>query len=399
MKVNKGTASSGYLAGRLPEPLQQESKHFEVFLSMIRVTLATTLVLFASLASLAAQTTPAAPATLLPPTHEHFPSDYKVSACAQAAGACRSFDPDKIQGAARSFLGLTLLDTWVHAHSEEVLAAFAPICAKRASCLGTLGNNFLFCDDIVTPEFREVCDVRFPKSKSMEDWEQCHAFAEIYALGMDSNALDQGEAAQTCAAGQPRSSGTLDVWVEPSVISPDNKGYITFYALDTATHIPIAAEVRLQGEIVVDIANPAGTTATYYPFKYTPKFRRIPNAEGHTDVAPSLVTIESPYYPKVTMNLPVKMPQMIVEMNPPVANLKPGENTVTIAARDAESGKPVEARVMIGDRWGGETNKPLKLLVPARGAGMPEVWVTSLFDRYSDQVVVPKGKGQTRASR
>ena len=360
---------------------------------MIRTTFPAALALFASVATLSAQTIPPAPASLLPPTREHFPADYKVSPCATQT-TCKSFDLDKISGAAKSFYGFRLSHQWVDDHARELLQDFAPVCQKRATCLGTLGNNFLFCDDIVTPEFRAVCDVRFPQSKSMNDWEQCKAFAETFALGVDQNALKAGETAQACAAGLPRSTGTMDVWIEPSTISPDNKGYITFYALDTTTHIPIAAEVRFQGEIIFDPANPAGTMATYYPFLYKPKFRRIPNAEGHTDLAPSLVTIESPYYPKVTMNLPVKVPQMIVEMNPPASRLKPGENTVTISARDADSGKAVEARVMVGDRWGGDTNKPLKLLVPRRAEQMPEVWVTSLFDRYSDHVVVPRAKAR-----
>jgi hypothetical protein len=368
---------------------------FEVSDSMIRSTLATTLALLASLSTLPAQTIPTPSATSLPPAREHFPSDYKVSACAPAATDCTGFALAKIRGAGKSFLGFRLSQEWIDEHSKELLVAFAPICAKRASCMGTLGNNFLFCDDIVTPELAAVCDVRFPKSKSMYDWEECSEFTQTFALGVDQQAMTLGDAAQACAAGQPRSGGTMDVWIEPPVISPDNKDYITFYAIDTATHMPIAAEVRFLNEIVFAPSNPAGTMATYYPFKYTPKFRRIPNAEGHTDLAPSLVTIESPYHPKVTLNLPVKVPQMIVEMNPPAARLKPGENTVTISARDAESGKAVEARVMVGDRWGGDTNKPFKLLVPKRADEMPEVWVTSLFDRYSDQVVVPKGKAQT----
>jgi hypothetical protein len=361
---------------------------------MIRTTFATLIALLFC-GALPAQTNPAAPASTLPPTHVHFPADYKPSPCAPHF-TCRSFDLDKIPGAAKSFLGLKLSRQWVEDHAKDLLEDFAPICEKHATCMGTLGNAFMFCDDVVTPEFRGVCDGRFPRDKSMSDWEQCKFFAEIFIMGVDTNMLAVGQSAQECAAGVPRSSGTMDVWIEPATISPDNKDYITFYALDTATHIPVAAEVRLLGENLIDPANPAGTPATYYPFKYTTKFRRIPNAEGHTDLKPALVTIESPYYPKVTMDLPVKVPRMILEMSPPVGRLKPGENTVTISAHDADSGKLVEARVMIGERWGGDTNKPFKLNVPRRGEPLPEVWVTSLFDRYSDQVVVPKGKAQTK---
>jgi hypothetical protein len=81
---------------------------------------------------------------------------------------------------------------------------------------------------------------------------------------------------------------------------------------------------------------------------------------------------------------------MIVKMVPPPARLRLGKNVVTVQAHDAATHQPVEARVMLGDRVGGETNIPFVIDVKKKGA-IPEIWVTSLFDRYSD-VVVARGR-------
>jgi hypothetical protein len=68
------------------------------------------------------------------------------------------------------------------------------------------------------------------------------------------------------------------------------------------------------------------------------------------------------------------------------AKLHPGKNRVTVTARDAESGKPVEGRVMAGELVAGDTDQLLEIEVPRRGKA-PEIWVTSLFDAYGDVVV------------
>jgi hypothetical protein len=73
-------------------------------------------------------------------------------------------------------------------------------------------------------------------------------------------------------------------------------------------------------------------------------------------------------------------------MTPSPDQLKPGKNIITVTARDAATGKPVEARVMAEDMAVGETNKPFELQLTRRDK-RPEIWVTSLFDRYSDVVV------------
>jgi hypothetical protein len=119
---------------------------------------------------------------------------------------------------------------------------------------------------------------------------------------------------------------------------------------------------------------------------------RIPNANGHRDVAAPEVRVEAPGYRTVTFRLPVDVPQMSVEMTPSLKKLKPGKNTVTIVARDTATGQPVEARVMGGGYTVlGKTNEPFELEL-VRGQKRPEIWVTSLYDRYSDVVVAPAGK-------
>jgi hypothetical protein len=82
---------------------------------------------------------------------------------------------------------------------------------------------------------------------------------------------------------------------------------------------------------------------------------------------------------------------MNVAMTPEPSKLGRGKNTVTVAATDASTGKPIEARVMMGTHTIlGKTNVPFELEL-AKGQKREEIWVTSLFDRYSD-VVVAKGE-------
>jgi hypothetical protein len=75
---------------------------------------------------------------------------------------------------------------------------------------------------------------------------------------------------------------------------------------------------------------------------------------------------------------------MTVAMKPNA--LHGGKNVITIDARDAATGKPVEARVMSGGDPIGDTNIPITLQVNRKGQH-PEIWVTSLFNLYSDVVV------------
>jgi hypothetical protein len=131
-------------------------------------------------------------------------------------------------------------------------------------------------------------------------------------------------------------------------------------------------------------SSPEGLPATIYPFDYTPKFKREANAEGHTNVVPPMVTVTAPNYPTSTFQLPAEVPKMIVTMKP--GELHGGKNVITIEARDAATGKPVEARVMSGSDPIGDTNTPITLDLNRKGQH-PEIWVTSLFNLYSDAVI------------
>lgn len=82
---------------------------------------------------------------------------------------------------------------------------------------------------------------------------------------------------------------------------------------------------------------------------------------------------------------------MTVKMDPDPSELAPGTHTVTISAHDAATGEPVEARIMGGHHVLGKTNVPFELTI-AKGEKRPEIWVTSLYDRYDDVVVAAAEK-------
>ncbi|HJW92794.1 MAG TPA: hypothetical protein VJ901_04190, partial [Thermoanaerobaculia bacterium] len=267
---------------------------------------------------------------------------------------------------------------------------FAPICKKHATCLATPGNNFLFCDDILIREYRAVCDKNFPKSANPSDYEQCKEFTEIWALGVDMGANQFAKTGQNCA--KEKGLAVMHakppvIWIEPATIPRDYKGDIYVYAIDPDTHVPVRADITMDKQIIYAPANPAGNLATGYPFKWAHKYNRVKRADGHEDLEAPMMTIKPELYPAVTMRLPSEVPKMIVQMKPSI--LHAGVNKVTVTATDAETGKPVEARVNVGPDAVGDTNTPIEITVPKSGK-VPEVWVTSLFDAYSDVVVTTK---------
>jgi len=314
-----------------------------------------------------------------------FPDDYTPSPCAPAT-SCRSYTRTELADAAFVQLGMQLDRRWSDKHYDEMLGYFAPLCKKHATCLGTAGNNFLFCDDTMIREFRAICDQRFPKSQNEKDFNECRSFVEIWALGMDMNAKAFSDPAQKCVR-----ENRLDqmhakppvIWVEPATIPRGYKDYIYVYAIDPDTHVPVHAEIKIGNEIIYAPANPAGSVATGYPFKWPIKYVRVKNSEGHQDLVPPVIKVTSPYYPEVTFPMPIAASKMIVSMTP--AKLHAGKNTITVNARDAETGKPVEARVMANEATIGDTNQVIELDIPK--GRMPQIWLTSLFDMYSDVVV------------
>jgi hypothetical protein len=323
------------------------------------------------------------------PALRPFPDDYTPSPCAQSS--CQSFERSAMSKAAASFLGLQLEGKWIEAHADELTTLLGPGCRKQATCQATPGNNAMFCNDIVVADFRDVCDKRFPLAANKHDHEQCEAYIETFALGVDQRAAASYAAAQACAkekTPQTQKSKAPIVWMVPASFAPNYKDYITLYALDPDTHIPVQSKIDVGGQILYAPSNPAGDLQAYYPFKWPVKYDRLQSASGHTVLVPPTVTVTAAGYPPVTFKMPVTLPTLKLELVPPASQLHPGKNTVTVFARDSVTDKPVELRVMFGNEIAGESNAPIELQIDRR-TKRPEIWVTSLFNRYSDAVVVP----------
>jgi hypothetical protein len=312
-----------------------------------------------------------------------FPDDYTPSACASTA-PCESFEPSKMQSAAATFLGLTLDQTWMKAHLAEIESDLAPLCKKRGTCFAHPANSFTFCDDVMVAEAKPICERRYSEKR---DREQCRVTLEVYLLGIEHRAKPLWEKAQRCAKSQPQTHAKpLDVWVTPAAIPPGFKNFVTFYATDPDRHVPVFAKLTFEGQQHYSPSNPTGAAAAFYPMKLPFTYIRVPNAQGHEDLVAPNVTVSAPGYPATTFRLPSPPPKVIVEMVP--ATLRPGENKVVVKAHDASSGKPVELRIVMGDTPIGSSNEPLTITLPKKGP-RPEIWATSLFNRYSDVVILP----------
>lgn len=325
------------------------------------------------------------------PPREIFPSDYTPSPCAPAS-SCTSFPDSEMKSAGAKFLSFELDDAWMLAHADEVKNAFAPLCRKHATCMTMPASSYMFCDDVLAAEARPICDRLFPHDKSARDSEQCKMYLETYLMGIDQNAINAWKAAQECAKKQPAThTKPLDIWMTPASLPYEYKGYVTFYSTDPDTKVPVLARVTFENQIIYAEANPSGESATYYPFKVPFKYIRIANKEGHTDAVTPLVTVTAPGYPVTTFRLPAVVPRAIVEMTPAPSALHAGDNAVTVSARDSVTGRPVDARVMLGANETGYTNQPITITLP-RHEKRPEIWVKPLLNRYADVVVAPAEK-------
>ncbi|HEY0139501.1 MAG TPA: hypothetical protein VGF48_01325 [Thermoanaerobaculia bacterium] len=339
------------------------------------------LILIALAASSAVAQAPDAPRPV-------FPNNYTPSPCA-AENVCETFAQYKFIAAARTFLGFTIHDEWLYKNWDTLVPLMKPGCTKIANCYPINGSFFTFCNDAVVPEMRRVCD-RFPEGSY--DREQCLMFAETFVLGVDQNSRKKWEAAQKCAKEktpfQARSKPPI-VWTDPATFNLDYEGYITVYALDPDTNLPVPASITVQDTNLFAGGTPLGRPFTYYPFKWPVKLNRVPNANGHRDVVAPIVTVKAEGYPDVTFPMPVEIPKMIIEAQPPLEALKRGKkNVVTFKAHDSKTGQPIEARVMLGEEIIGDTNKPV-VVQWKRGQKRPEIWATSLFHRYNDVVLLP----------
>jgi hypothetical protein len=326
-------------------------------------------------------------APLLAQPRQPFPDDFKPSPCASAAPVCKTFKQSQFHAVA-ALRGLELGQEWVDAHWKELSEALAPACAKIATCFAT--NHFTFCNDVVFDEVYATTCNRYPEG-SVER-EKCGFFVLTYLTGHDRNSREPWEKIQECAKAQPPADGerTFEWWMSPATIGADYPGHFYVYTIDSETRVPVTTRILMdvkQPIYATEVASGLPTSFFKVPWKQ-PKLVRVPNAEGHRDVAPPEVRLEAPGYKTVTFRLPMDVPKMTVKMSPDPSKLTRGKNTVTITAVDAATGEPVEARVMGGHAVLGKTNVPFELEV-VKGQKRPEIWVTSLYDRYSDVVVAP----------
>lgn len=321
--------------------------------------------------------------------HQPFPANYTPHPCAPAS-ACASLSKSEVADVAATMRGYSLRQEWVDKHWDEMLALIQPTCAKLATCYATPGNQSLFCMDLLFPEFWGLCD-RYPAGSEMN--EQCSMFMRIYSLRADLQDKKLGQQAQACAAEKTPRTGTrpMKVWMSPDSIGEGYDGKFTVYALDPETNVPIQALVTMSDGTRLSARAPGGKPWTNYEIKWPVKFNRVTNSAGHIDLVPPSITVTADGFEPVTLRMPAQPRIVIVEMSPAAGKLKRGRNSVTVNARDAETGKPVELRVMLGETILGDTNKPLEIELK-KGEKRPEIWATSLFNLYSDVVIAPAEK-------
>lgn len=326
----------------------------------------------------------AAPA--LAQTRQPYPDDYKASACGSAAPVCQTFRQSQFANIA-ALRGFDIGQEWVDAHWDELSQILAPTCAKIAACFAQ-NDSYTFCNDVAFEEaYATACD---QYAEGTDDHRKCNYFIRTYLFGHDRNSREPWEKIQECAKAQPATGErTLEWWMSPATIGPESyPGSFQVYTIDSETRVPIRARLTLVDVKPQIYASdvPDGLPTSFYPVPWKGKLLRVPNAEGHRDVVAPEVRIEAAGYKTITFRIPYDIPKMTVKMDPDPSKLKRGKNTVTITATDAATGKPVEARVMGGTTILGKTNIPFELEI-VKGQKRPEIWVTSLFDRYHDVVV------------
>jgi len=318
-----------------------------------------------------------------------FPADYTPSPCVTPEVAERvgkTFPQSEISQIA-AMRGYDVGQEWVDSHWQELSDALRPIWAKAATCYVTNANDNLFCNDIAHVEAFAVCN-RYPEGS--KDREKCVFAMTAIVAGQDHNSKEAWTALRSCAEqNRPAGERTLEWWLEPQTFGPGYPGFFQVFAIDRETRVPVQGLLKIQSTQQIyadDVPNGLPTTHYRVPWKRI-QLARVPNAQGHRDVVPPEVRIEAPGYRVESFRLPVEVPVLKLTMTP--AKLKRGKNTVTITAVDAATGKPVEARVMGGQHVLGKTNEPFEVEVTGK---RPEIWVTSLYDRYSDVVVSPADK-------
>jgi hypothetical protein len=285
---------------------------------------------------------------------------------------------------AATFRGFNLSQDWISAHWNEMIPLFRPLCAKIGNCFTVPGNDWVYCVDMLRNEFRATCD-RFPKDST--DHEQCLMFSLTYYTGLGAK-TKLSQQTKECVAAQPAQEGerTLQYWITPEKFKEGFDDLLRVHVYDAETHIPVRATVTFDAGKLVSTEGPISTA--FYETKWTAGLKRVPNAQGHRDVVGATATVTANGYKTLTFPIDLAVPKVNITMSPAASELKPGKNAITVSAVDVVTGAPVEMRVMAGNRVVGNTNLPLQLEL-APGQKRPEIWVTSLFDRYSDMVVAP----------
>lgn len=326
--------------------------------------------------------------TLANGRREAFPSDYTPHPCAPA-NACDPIPQWQVIDTA-ALKGFDIDSAWLDANWHRMIDLARPACAKLATCFAMEGNLSIFCVDLLRPEMIGICE-RFPKES--RDYAQCGMFMRIFAIGIDLRDKEIWKTAQQCAATRTARTtpGTMEVWIEPADFAAASyKGSFRVHAIDTETRVPVMGLVSMP-DTALRAGAPGGKPYTAYDIKWAPKFVRVPNGEGHTDLVAPKITVTAKGYAPVIVDVPLTPGEVIVEMTPPVTQLRRGKNQVIVTARDASTNEPVELRVFLGETILGDTNEPLEIEIK-KGQKRPEIWVTSLFDRYDDVVVAPAEK-------
>jgi hypothetical protein len=318
------------------------------------------------------------------PTRETFPSDYTPQPCAaDTAAVCQSFPRSRLASYGTTFRGYDIHYEWIDAHWDEMVKVFSPMCAKIANCFTVKDNDWVYCVDLLRDEFVSGCD-RFPAGS--KDRDQCTMFAVTYYVGLGPKSKLHQES-QECVAKQPppTKERTLTAWITPDNFDMDFDGEVKVYAYDSETHIPVRARITTDSETPFRSTEGPNPTAGYAS-KWRAGLKRLPNTTGRREFATPTVTLQATGYTPLTLPIPIAVPKMKIEVAPSLKSLKPGIHTITVTTRDAATGKTVPARVMAGEVPLGSSNKPLTLEVK-KGEKLPEIWVTSFYERYGDQVV------------
>lgn len=316
------------------------------------------------------------------PHTELFPSDFIPSPCASKE-PCTSFTSISFEQAAHAFLMRELDPKWNEAHHAQLEAMTPPYCAKRATCNASPGRLWWFCNDVLALELRATCDTLFEAAAHPDDNRQCHTWMDTYVSGVDQRGSKDWATAQKCLKDSDIDTKTprqMDWWSYPATIPSGYNGSIFVYAVDRQTHVPVEAEISFEDQNIYATAPPTGRPTTYYEFQWPRKLIRVPNAEGHTDLRPLMMSMTAPGYETVRTPVPAIIPKMIT-------SLTRQAKTIIVTATDSITGKPVEAQVYLGDTTLGFTNEPIEVTI---GKKHPDLWVRSPFDLYGDVVVLKK---------